>query len=260
MKKVTVFFDLEGGFHIKKPDLGTCLKKILKTLDRYNISASFFTCGIIAETHPRLVRTIHKRGHEIASHGYVHENFAQLTPKETNDVLLKAERSIESVTGERPYGIRFPFLYQRKFTYSVLEKRGYRWASNKDLTRTEVFKSPYYDGFDIKKTANIVAYSLLRIFFNDRPHRVGKLLEIPRNSTPDGQLFGLLSPEQESPKEWLNFAYKTLKTQFDKSNEYFNLNFHPWLIGSANRIILLDAILRYVTSHDIEFILPRELL
>ncbi|HDK27415.1 MAG TPA: polysaccharide deacetylase family protein, partial [Candidatus Atribacteria bacterium] len=46
------------------------IKKILDVLASFNIKATFFVLGWLAEKYPGLVREIHERGHEVASHGY----------------------------------------------------------------------------------------------------------------------------------------------------------------------------------------------
>ena len=71
---------------------------------------------------------------------------------------------------------------------------------------------------------------------------MNNILEIPMVSSMDGELLSTVSFSQDSPREWLRFTLDTLKKQYLSSGEYFNLNFHPWLIGSSNRIGILDHI------------------
>ena len=60
-------------------------------------------------------------------------------------------------------------------------------------------------------------------------------------------------------KKWIEYAYKSWVSQFNKSGEYFNLNLHDWLIGTKNRLDLLDKILKYMKSKNAEFVLARDL-
>lgn len=262
-KQVTIFFDLEGWWESqarRRFNLEKNIQKILKILDKHKISAVFNTCGIVIENFPELIRQIHRKNHEIASHGYAHENFTQLTYRQMNSVLSKTEKLLENTIGKKPAGMRSPWLLYNNQVYKVLEKRGYRWASNYALVRTEVLRNPRSSS-SIKRAANILAFGLLWKTFKQRPHMIGDLLEIPLISSQDGALLDSVDPEQKSPKERLDFAYESLKTQFDKSGDFFNLNFHPWLIGSANRPILLKRILSYIANHEeIEFVLPIDLL
>ncbi|MBW1678479.1 MAG: polysaccharide deacetylase family protein, partial [Deltaproteobacteria bacterium] len=49
-------------------------------LTKNSPSATFFILGWIAERLPHLVREIHTRGHEVASHGYYHNLCNQQSP------------------------------------------------------------------------------------------------------------------------------------------------------------------------------------
>jgi len=89
---------------------------------------------------------------------------------------------------------------------------------------------------------------------------INNLMEIPLLSLMDGDLLGLIDPAQKSPENWINYAYKSLQQQYNESGKYFNLNFHPWLIGSENRLILLDKILNYIKNkRNNKFILAKEI-
>ena len=52
---------------------------LLDQLERRAIKATFFVLGQIAQQHAALVRTIHWAGHEVASHGWDHRRFHNLT-------------------------------------------------------------------------------------------------------------------------------------------------------------------------------------
>ena len=45
---------------------------ILDTLDKYNIKATFFLCGIWVRQYPDFVKEIARRGHEIGNHSLTH--------------------------------------------------------------------------------------------------------------------------------------------------------------------------------------------
>src|SRR3989338_7149335 len=109
MKKVTIFFDLEGWWEAQyrgKFDLNKNVNKILKILDKHKAKAVFNTCGVVVEFFPGLVKKIYENGHEIASHGYRHENFIQLPSKTLNNILKKTEDLKKEVTSSKPVGVR----------------------------------------------------------------------------------------------------------------------------------------------------------
>jgi peptidoglycan/xylan/chitin deacetylase (PgdA/CDA1 family) len=253
-KCVIVFFDLEWR---KRFDLNKAMKRIIKILDKNDIKTVFNTCGTVVENYPKLIKRMYTDGHEIASHGYAHENFIQLKEVgQLDDVLTKTERLIENATGERPVGIRSPWFHSDKGVYSTIEKRGYKWISDNNILRTEILKKPHVKF----GTMRYLFFNLLWRRYKKEPFKKGSILEIPLLSSQDGELFGLLDPSQETPEDILDFAYQTLKTQFDKSGKVFNLNFHPWLIGTSNRVSVLEKILDYINQKKSEFVLAKELV
>lgn len=274
MKKIMLFFDLEGWWAHGPSDGGRYLiesiEKILRILRKYDIKAAFNTCGIVVEKFPHMIETIFAEGHEIASHGYMHENFAQLEVNELNDILDRTEKLIYHVTNQTPIGIRSPWLIHNDIVYRVIEKRGYKWASNKHMIYPEMRNKPdsyFASGFFwgkkqiFYKFIGKLRFKKLWASYPKQPfYIINKLMEIPLLSSMDGDLLFYLSPSQKSPDRWLEYAYKSLVKQFERSKEHFNLNFHPWLIGSANRSILLDKILNYLSKQKSQFILPRDLV
>ena len=56
--------------------------RILRLLAEYDVQATFFILGWVAERYPDLVKKIAISGHEIATHGYWHELVYRQTPAE----------------------------------------------------------------------------------------------------------------------------------------------------------------------------------
>ena len=48
--------------------------RILRVLNKYNVKATFFVPGWTADKYPEQLAAIHEGGHELAHHGYLHEN------------------------------------------------------------------------------------------------------------------------------------------------------------------------------------------
>lgn len=84
-------------------------RRILDLLARYEVRATFFILGWIADRHPDLVREIAREGHEIATHGYWHELVYRQTPAEFAADLRQSLDAI-SRTGvtAQPTGYRAP--------------------------------------------------------------------------------------------------------------------------------------------------------
>lgn len=94
--------------------------RILDLFQKYNVRATFFVLGWIADNAPELVRQIEQRGHEIAVHGYNHLLITNAKPEEFERDLVEA---IESL---RRCGITGPLLGFRAPSFTVVEKT--MWA------------------------------------------------------------------------------------------------------------------------------------
>ncbi len=261
MKYVTIFFDLEGFWEAPykgsfDEELNTI--NILDILDKYKAKGVFNTCGIIGEFYPDLIKKLDKEGHEIASHGYMHENFNQLTKEELHKILEKTEKALNPLTKNKIIGLRSPWLQSSDIVYEVAGERGYKWISNQHTPFPELFSNPGSKNVGVYRLAKL-SLKLQHMFTNLSPYRKDKILEIPISSSLENDLLGLMNYWQQSPKKWMDYAYDSLLKQFSRSGKYFNLNFHPWIIGSANRPLLLDKILGYISSQDIKFILARDI-
>jgi polysaccharide deacetylase family protein (PEP-CTERM system associated) len=83
--------------------------RILRLLAEYNVRATFFVLGWVADRYPDLVKKIAASGHEIATHGYWHELVYRQTPKEFAADLTQSLDAIGRVlNGLRPMGYRAP--------------------------------------------------------------------------------------------------------------------------------------------------------
>ena len=74
--------------------------RMLDLLDRFAIRATFFVLGWVAERHPNLVREIHRRGHEIGSHGYWHRLIYEQSPQAFKNDIRESKRILEEITGK----------------------------------------------------------------------------------------------------------------------------------------------------------------
>ena len=73
--------------------------RILRLLDKYQIKATFVTCGALAERYPESVKAIHAAGHDVAGHGYHHEKAWKLTEEEEIETMRKTVNVLTGLTG-----------------------------------------------------------------------------------------------------------------------------------------------------------------
>jgi peptidoglycan/xylan/chitin deacetylase (PgdA/CDA1 family) len=86
--------------------------------------------GWIAERLPNLVREIHSRGHEVASHGYGHELCSQSSIDDLKEDLAKSKKLLEDIIGERVYGYRAPSFSISDEILKLIEEAGYEYDSS----------------------------------------------------------------------------------------------------------------------------------
>ena len=96
----------EGNWSRFDPRFEKNTLKTLDLLDEFDVKATFFVLGWIAEQNPRVVREIVGRGHELASRGFYHRSLSQLTPEEFREDVRKTNRVLEDATGQKIIGYR----------------------------------------------------------------------------------------------------------------------------------------------------------
>lgn len=81
---------------------------ILKTLDDYNIKASFFVTGTWVEKYPQSVKKICEKGHDLGNHSYNHADYTKMTPAAITADLDKCDAVVEGITGQKMKLMRAP--------------------------------------------------------------------------------------------------------------------------------------------------------
>ncbi|MBV5339603.1 MAG: DUF3473 domain-containing protein [Deltaproteobacteria bacterium] len=107
--------------------------RILDLLDEFALRATFFVLGWVAERVPSLVKEIHRRGHEVACHGYGHQLIYNQSPQGFRNDVSKAKNILENLCGERIYGYRAPsFSITTKSLWAldILVEMGFAYDSS----------------------------------------------------------------------------------------------------------------------------------
>jgi polysaccharide deacetylase family protein (PEP-CTERM system associated) len=103
---------------------------LLGILDEFGTKATFFTLGCVAKAHPRLVREIFDRGHEIASHGFNHVLTPLMTLEQWEDDVVSAKKLLEDITGAAVRGYRAPSFSIQTNSFEILHRAGYQYDSS----------------------------------------------------------------------------------------------------------------------------------
>lgn len=99
---------------------------ILDTLKQNDIRVTFFIMGPWAQKYPDVAKRMVADGHEIASHGYRHENYGDMSPEWVKEDIQKSQALIKEVTGVEPRLIRPPNGHYSQKSLKATDELGYK--------------------------------------------------------------------------------------------------------------------------------------
>jgi peptidoglycan/xylan/chitin deacetylase (PgdA/CDA1 family) len=202
------------------------LPRILKILQRQDVKATFFIPGFTAEKYPDLVRQVHEEGHEVAHHGYLHENPGKLTLEEEKVVIRKGTDCLQAITGYAPVGYRLPSGVHSPHTLTLLVEHGFQYES-----------SMVADDLPYMLPVGDSGQQILAIPFSweldDAPHFM--FSHKPYRT-------GMSSPTK---------VYEIWAAEFEvcyREGGYYGLTCHPQIIGRRHRAAMLETLIAHIKS------------
>jgi len=107
---------------------------VMDLLAESDTKATFFTLGNVAEKFPALIQRMATEGHEIASHGYSHQNIYSMSPKQMLEDITRSVKLLEDAGGEKVIGFRAPNFSIREHLFhpfcEALQANGIRYDSS----------------------------------------------------------------------------------------------------------------------------------
>ena len=106
---------------------------LLSIFARYEVKATFFILGWVAERYPELIKRIHKEGHEVACHGYGHQLVYDLNEKQFQNDIHKAKQILEDICETPVLGYRAPsysIVTRSKWALDILINEGFVYDSS----------------------------------------------------------------------------------------------------------------------------------
>lgn len=143
--------------------------RLLEMLAEFDVRATFFVLGWVAERHSDLVRRIVAAGHEIASHGYGHRLVYDQTPEAFRDDVRRAKALLEQASGVQVNGYRAP-------SYSIVPRS--LWALDVLIEEGHTYDASI---FPIRHDRYGIPVSARHPYVIDRVH--GRLIECPASTT-----------------------------------------------------------------------------
>lgn len=224
------FTDFSRGQYGPHEGLARCLDM----LDAFGVKGTFFVPGIVAEQYRDCVLQIHKRGHELAYHGYMHESERGISKEEEIRRMEKSEAILASITGKRPVGHRGPESIIHPFTPELLAERGYLYSSSmKDCDWAYLWHRQDSEGT-----------------MSPLP-----LVELPCDITMDDFTYYYFTFSDPAVRSMYTNreVIGNWKDEFDglaeEGNKIFVLKLHPQMIGRASRIAALGKFIGYMQRH-----------
>ena len=109
------------------------IDRILTAFDAAGHKATFFTLGWVCDRYPDLVKRIAAEGHEVASHGCLHQRVRDMRREEFREDVRSSKQKLEDVIGNPVRGYRAPSFSIGKDTpwaHDELAGAGYEYSSS----------------------------------------------------------------------------------------------------------------------------------
>lgn len=205
-------------------DVKAGVPRVLSMLERQRIKSTFFIPGRVAEEYPEMAREIAEGGHEIAHHGYLHEDCSKLTMSEERRMLVKGNEALKRVVERKPVGAR---LSLGENSIRLLAEAGFLYEST--------------------------------LMDDDKPYRIEvggkptKMIELPvcfafNDTSYFAYTFGLGKPFL-TPRE-VEAVYRDEFDAMYREGGYCMFMLHPQIIGRASRLDMLERVIEYMKSKE----------
>lgn len=216
------YFGMHGG-----------LDSLRAVLNQRGLKATFAVPAVMAEIQGETLRALQAEGHEIAAHGFKHEDVSLLSREEEQARLRRTTEILTRVAGRRPSG------------WFSLPRTGDKFAGGAVSSHTiDLLIEGGYDYF-----GNGLADDLPHYWVADFASRRA-LLALPYYYHFDDQFF-LLFPKKgtglENPDSLLRNWRAELDAQYKRGRQ-FSMVVHPHGIGWPSRLHMLEQFLDHAKS------------
>lgn len=221
--------------------------RLLELLQSRDIRSTWFIPGHTIDTYPEACERVHRLGHEVGHHGYLHEPPATLTRADEASILDHGLDCIRRLTGAAPAGYRSPSWDLSADTVELLLERGFRYDSSLmghdhrpyrcrtgDVVTTD---GPMRFGQETDLWEMPISWST-----DDHPH-----FEFVRRS---GMLLQGLRRAEDVLENWLDdFRYMAR----EEERGVLTYTMHPQVVGRGHRMLMLERLIDGLTEMGARF-------
>ncbi|RKQ93356.1 polysaccharide deacetylase [Solirubrobacter pauli] len=193
------------------------LPRILDTLSRHDVKATFYVPGHTAELHPDAIRRIADEGHEIGHHGHMHLRSDAIGEAAQREEIERGLEALQPIA--TPIGYRSPSWELTPTTLQLLKDHGFAYDSS--------------------------------LMGDDRPYFHDGLLELPVHWSLDDWPHLHWKPGRgdafTAPEAFLDTWLKEFESALEE-RRHLTYTMHPEVIGRGHRMALLDRLIREVSE------------
>ena len=214
--------------------------RILRLLEEYGLSATFFVPGHTADSFPQVVVDILESGHEVAHHGYGHEDPSAQSADEEQCSLEQGISVLSRFLGRAPLGYRSPSWDYSDRTLSLLEEFGFLYDSSLFADDFQPYHPRQGDQVAVSEALKMGHEASIWEFpvdfcLDDWPHFTFKF---------DPPRVGLSAPSKVLTIWADEFDYMVANVD----SGVFTLTMHPQVIGRGHRMLLLERFIQHVLA------------
>jgi peptidoglycan-N-acetylglucosamine deacetylase len=216
------------------------IPRILEVLEREGIATTWFVPGHSMVTFPASIEAILAGDHELACHGWYHEDFSAIDAAAQRAILERCVKAIVDASGAPPAGNRSPYWALGPETLQLVEAAGFRYDS-----------SLMSDDYRLARVRHGDRHSVETGTTFGRP---GSLVEVPIYWALDDWPFFEPGPGRDglsAPSHVLEIWLGELRYAYEHApGALVTFTMHPECIGRGHRMTILETLISEARSLD----------
>jgi len=206
--------------------------RILALLADRGIPSTWFVPGHTLVTFPESTAAILAGGHELACHGWFHEDAATMARDEEREMIERSAAAVAEVTGGRPKGWRAPYWSLSGASTELIEDAGFAYDSSLMADDYALYRIRRGDRHSVTE--------------GTRFGREGALVEVPVTWALDD--WPHFEPSAETGRDGLSAPSKVLEIWTEElryahahaPGGLLTVTMHPECIGRGHRMAMLE--------------------
>ena len=145
--------------------------RLLALFAKYDVKATFFTLGWVAERCPHLVQRIVNQGHELASHGYGHRRATEQTQAQFRQDVERSKKLLEDISGKPVTGYRAPSFsinQSNKWVFDELKSLGFLYSSSTYPVVHDLYGVPDWPRFKYQLDNGLIEIPMTTLKFRGK--------------------------------------------------------------------------------------------